>query len=195
MVSRLNPLDKDGVRRQIERIASDLNLEGKKEIILLDDVIYSGSAIEYVKNMFAEYGINVIGAMAPLVGVKGLENLKDLPEGVNCNVMMMGSVVDEVCERDLFYGVAQSGMIKIENGVAYKAPYFLPFGDPVARASCPEEKKDQFSIGLCKISLALWEEIEKLSKRKIYNYELPERILNTDYNESVTKTLMKVSYK
>ena len=36
-----------------------------------------------------------------------------------------------------------------------------------------------------------WEETQRLSNKMIMNYELPERILNTDINESVVKTLKK----
>lgn len=37
----------------------------------------------------------------------------------------------------------------------------------------------------------LWQEIEKLSQKTIYNKDLPEQILNTQEDEEIIKTLKK----
>jgi lipopolysaccharide biosynthesis glycosyltransferase len=191
MVSRRDPLDKDGVRKQVERISNTLKSNKQDKIILLDDVIFSGSVIDYISNLFNEYGINVVGASAAISSNEAYNRFNYLDEKIKCEYLMSDNVLDEICERDFFYGIPQSGMVKEVNGIAFKAPYFLPFGDPVARASCPDDKKELFSQGLIKISIKLWEEINRLSKREIMNYELPEQILNTNLNESVVKTLKK----
>lgn len=191
MISRRNPLDKNGVRKQVESISKTLKQQGKDEIILLDDVIYSGSVIDYISKLFKENNINVVGAGAAIASSEAYNRFSSLDEKIKCEFLMSNQVIDEICERDFFYGIAQSGMVKKENGVAYKAPYVLPYGDPVARASCPEDKKEYFSRELIKISLKLWQEIQRLSNRTIMNYDLPEQILNTNINESVIKTLKK----
>ena len=72
-----------------------------------------------------------------------------------------------------------------------KAPYFLPFGNPVERASIPKEYANYFSHSCIKRSIALWEEIERLSQRKILIGDLPEQINNTNKNEEIIKTLRK----
>ena len=192
MVPRSNPLDTDGVRRQIESLSEIFKSQNEKEIMLLDDVIFSGSVIEYISNIFKENGIDVVGAIAAISSLEGYEKFNGLKEKVNCGYLMGKDVLDEICERDFYYGVAQSGMARIVDGKVYKAPYFMPFGDPVARASVPDDRKEYFSMMCINLSLDLWEEIERLSKREIMNNELPERILNTDYNEGVVKTLRKV---
>lgn len=191
MVSRSNPLDKDSVRKQVESISNTLKGQGKDKIVLLDDVIFSGSVIDYISKLFNENGINVVGAGAAISSNEAFNRFSNLDEKIKCEYLMSDNVIDEICERDFFYGIAQSGMVKEENGIAYKAPYFLPYGDPVARASCPEDKKEFFSRELIKLSLRLWKEIERLSGKTIMNYELPEQILNTNLNESVVKTLKK----
>ena len=160
--------------------------------MLLDDVIFSGSVIEYISKLFKENGIDVVGAIAAISSIDGYTMFNNLKEKVNCGYLMGKDVIDEICERDFYYGIAQSGMARLVDGKVYKAPYFMPFGDPVARASVPTDRKEYFSTMCVNLSLDLWEEIEKLSKREIMNNELPERILNTDYDEGVIKTLRKV---
>ncbi len=192
MVPRSNPLDKDGVRKQIETLAEIFKSQNEKEIMLLDDVIFSGSVIEYISKIFKENGIDVVGAIAAISSIDGYTMFNGLKEKVNCGYLMEKDVLDEICERDFYYGIAQSGMARLVDGKVYKAPYFMPFGDPVARASVPLDRKEYFSTMCVNLSLDLWEEIERLSKREIMNNELPERILNTDYNEGVVKTLRKV---
>ena len=192
MVPRANPLDKDGVRKQILKLAETFISQNEKEIMLLDDVIFSGSVIEYISKLFKENGIDVVGAIAAISSIDGYTMFNNLKEKVNCGYLMGKDVIDEICERDFYYGIAQSGMARLVDGKVYKAPYFMPFGDPVARASVPTDRKEYFSTMCVNLSLDLWEEIEKLSKREIMNNELPERILNTDYDEGVIKTLRKV---
>ncbi len=192
MVSRLNPRDPDGVRKQVMRLAYIFRSRGTKEIILLDDVIFSGSVIKYISDLFNAYGIKVVGACAAISSEEGYEMFSNLPEKVSCGYLMSKNVIDEVCERDYFYGIAQSGMAMEVDGEIYKTPYILPFGDPVKRASIPEENQEQFSKDCIRLALKFWMETERLSNREIMNYELPERINNTDYNEGVVKTLKKV---
>ena len=191
MVSRADPLDKDSVRKQVSKIANMLKANKQDSIILLDDVIFSGSVIDYISKLFSEYNIKVIGAGAAISSNEAYNRFSTLDKKVKCEFLMMNNVIDEICERDFFYGIPQSGMVKVENGIAFKAPYVLPFGDPVARASCPESKKGYLSKELIQLSLMFWEETQRLSNKIIMNYELPERILNTDINESVVKTLKK----
>lgn len=104
---------------------------------------------------------------------------------------MSENIIDQICERDFYFGIAGSG-ISIKKGTSIcKAPYFYPYGDPVSRASIPEKSAKYFSLTCIYRSLYLWQEIERLSKREILIKELPEKINNTNENESVIKTLRK----
>lgn len=104
---------------------------------------------------------------------------------------MNEEIIDQICERDFYFGIAGSG-ISIQKGTKIlKAPYFLPYGDPVTRASIPPESAEYFSESCIKRSITLWEEIEKLSKRKVLIQELPEKINKTNEQEEVIKTLRK----
>lgn len=104
---------------------------------------------------------------------------------------MQQDIIDQICERDFYFGIIGSGIsIKKEKEIL-KAPYFLPFGNPVERASIPKEYANYFSQSCINRSIALWEEIERLSQRKILIGDLPEQINNTNKNEEIIKTLRK----
>lgn len=105
---------------------------------------------------------------------------------------MTEDVIDQICERDFYFGIAGSGISVLTNTEVVKAPYFLPFGNPVDRASIPEYYEEYFSNSCINRSIALWNEIERLSKRKILIQDLPEIIQNTSPNEEVIKVLKKV---
>lgn len=104
---------------------------------------------------------------------------------------MEKDVIDQICERDFYFGIAGSGISVLTNTKVVKAPYFLPFGNPVERASIPKKYEKYFSDTCISRSISLWSEIERLSKRKIYIKDLPEQIQNTSPNDEVIKTLKK----
>jgi hypothetical protein len=104
---------------------------------------------------------------------------------------MSESVIDQICERDFYFGIAGSGIIIKKNNNLYKSPYFIPYGNPYERASIPKEYERSFSKGCLERSLYLWEEMDKLNSVKTKIYELPERIINTQKEEEVIRTLKK----
>lgn len=141
---------------------------------------------------FNKEGINVIGIRSCISTSKPYEYFKYLPLGIKSGYLIGEDFIDQICERDFYFGIAQSGIsVKTEEGTILKAPYFLPFGDPVNRASIPKEFEKMFSQSCLDRSIALWQEIERLSKRTIYIKDLPEKIQNTEENEEVVKTLLK----
>lgn len=193
LVSRLNPFDKEDVINQVRRLTKLFKSFGIDEIILADDVVFSGSVITQVSNLFASLGIKVVGVVAAISTEDAYKKFnKEMKYGLQCGYLMSEDVLDEICERDFYFGIAQSGMFKCIDGLFYKAPYFLPFGDPVARASVSEDRALMFSMGCINRSLMLWEEIEKNSKKTILMSDLPEMVLNTNKNDEVVKILRRV---
>ena len=193
LISRLNPHNKDSVRKQIKNLTDKFKKDKINQIILADDVVFSGSVISQISELFEENGINIVGVIAAISTEDAYELFNNkLLFGLKCGYLMKKDVIDEICERDFYFGIAQSGMSKMENGRIYKAPYFLPYGDPVARASVPNDQAVKFSNECVRLSLELWKEIEKRSKKDIFIKDLPEPILNTNEEENVVKTLRKV---
>ena len=164
----------------------------QKEIILADDVVFSGSVLRSIIQLFKENNIEVIGISTAIARKDSYDYFNsNLKLGINCGYLMEKEVIDQICERDFYFGIAGSG-ISVNTGTQIvKAPYFLPFGNPVDRASIPKEYATYFSNSCINRSILLWQEIEKLSKKEILIKDLPEQIQNTQQEETIIKTLKK----
>lgn len=192
LVSRNNSNDFSSVDIQVEKISKQLKYMGLNQIILVDDVVFSGSVLSSVIELFKNNGISVIGIRSAVSTTNAFKKFNsELGLGLKCKYLLGEDVIDQICERDFYFGVPQSGISILEDGVIYKAPYFKPFGNPVERASIPKEYEVDFSKGCLKRSIWLWEEIEKLSGKKFYISDLPEVISNTSSDDQVIKVLKK----
>ncbi len=174
---------------QIKRISRQL---ANKEIILADDVVFTGNVLKNIINRFNKFNIQVVGVIASICTSEAYKYFNlNLKYGIKTNYIMSSDVLDQICERDFYFGIAGSGiMIDTKEGLS-KAPYFKPYGNPYERASIPLEYENYFSKGCLNRSIYLWETIDNLKKLKTKISELPERIVNTDKNEEVVKTLKK----
>lgn len=181
---RKEPLDS-----QINRLSKELN---GKDIIIADDVVFSGSVLRTIISKFERLGINTTGIITSVCRNDSYNYFnKNLKNGIKSNYLMEDDVIDQICERDFYFGIAGSGiMVETENGL-FKAPYFKPYGNPNERASIPTESEKFFSKGCLNRSIYLWNEIDALKKQKTLISELPERIVNTNENEEVVKTLVR----
>lgn len=165
---------------------------GETNIILADDVVFSGSVLKTIIEKFKNNGINIIGIRTCISSYEGYEYFnKTLPLGLKTGILMSKDIIDQICERDFYFGIAGSGISIRKEEKIYKAPYFLPYGNPITRASIPKEYANYFSQTCIRRSLQLWEEIKKNSNKKIYIKNLPEIINNTNEYDEVTKTLRK----
>lgn len=193
--TRINGSDKVVARQgesldlQIKRLVGSLN---SKEVILADDVVFSGSVLRNIIKRLNNSGISVVGIISSICTIDALNYFKNnLKYGIRTNYILESSVIDQICERDFYFGIAGSGIMIDTNKGLYKAPYFEPYGNPYERASIPIEYVNMFSKGCLERSIYLWEKIEKLKKSVIFMRELPEKIINTESNQEVVKTLKK----
>ena len=173
---------------QIDRLTRTIN---SKKIILADDVIFSGTVIKTIIKKFKEKNIEVVRVLSSICSNEGYDYFNsNLKYGVITNYIMY-DVIDQVCERDFYFGIAGSGiMIRTDNGL-FKAPYFMPYGNPNERASIPIDKELDFSKECLRRSIYLWNEIDKLRCNNTIIRELPESIINTNMDDEVVKTLKK----
>ena len=192
LVSRKLPNDKYNVEAQIHRLAYLFKRLGIKEIILADDVVFSGSVLRTIINEFKACNINVIGIRTCISTNESYEYFnKNLPLGLKCEYLMSDQVIDQICERDFYFGIAGSGISVKRDNEILKAPYFKPYGDPVNRSSIPTIEEQRFSLTCLRRSLELWQEIDRINKRQTLIKDLPERIIDTNENDSVEYTLKK----
>lgn len=185
IVSRKN----ENLDQQVLRLSQ--RLRGKK-VILADDVIFSGSVLRKIISKLNDQGVKVVGVVSSICTNTAYEYFNNnLKYGVKTNYLMDDNVIDQICERDFYFGIAGSGiMINTDNGLC-KAPYFIPYGNPCERASIPSDYVNDFSKGCLERSIYLWNEIDKLKKENTRILDLPEKIVNTEPQEEVVKTLRK----
>lgn len=192
LVSRKNANSFMDVEEQVKRISEILRLQGMREIVLVDDVIFTGTVLRTLKDLFWQNGISVIGIRGAISMEESYQRFnRELSLGLKCGYRLEEGIIDQICERDFYFGIAQSGISVMTEGGIYKSPYFKPFGNPVERASIPRDYEIEFSKGCLRRSIALWEEIEKLSGKKYQIKDLPETIMNTSGEDSVVKVLKR----
>lgn len=158
---------------QLQKLQKELK---GKEVIIVDDVIFSGDVVEQTINELSQLGIKVVAVCAGIGIEKGVDRLNCAGYKVNC-VRIYESVIDEVCERDFYPGVPLSGrsVVDKENvGV----PYILPFGDPEKWASIPQKLQKPLSEFCIKQTIKLFEAIEKESRRMIKCEDLDRKVLS-----------------
>ena len=153
-----------------------------KEIALWDDVAYTGSSIMGVIKLLKEHQISVKKLFLG-IGVQTVDGLRGgcMKLGkagilVQCRCKY-DCVIDQVCERDFYPGILFSGR-SVRGDENFSRPYLLPWGNPHRWASIPEKderKLSRFCIGL---TIGLFEEIERLSGRKVYARDLVRKIFH-----------------
>ena len=174
------------IEDEIKRISKMIP---SREIILADDVVFSGNVLRTIIRLFNEYGIEVLGIISSICTETSYNYFnKNLKMGILSNYKMTDDVIDQICERDFYFGIAGSGILTPS---LKKAPYFKPFGNPCERASIPKNMENSFSRNCIERSLLLWEEMERKKGTSILMRELPEQIQNTEENNQVTKILRK----
>ena len=159
------------------------------EIALADDVVFSGESLEKIIDGLKTSGVTVKEVLSAVCVKDTFERFKDCGLEIKTG-FLIDNVVDQVCERDFYFGVPQSGMATVNSdGQILKSPYFSPFGSPIERASIPIECEKDFSIGCVDRSIELWRDIELESNKKIFVGELPEKIYNTSEEDLILNTL------
>ena len=155
--------------------------------------MFSGNVLRMLIEEFKKKGIRVVGIRASLATEESYQYFNlNLEKGLKCGGLMRKEVIDQICERDFYFGIVQSGISTLTNdGKIMKSPYFKPFGEPIKRASIPKKYESFFSNGCLLRSMYLWKCIEENSKKEIYIKDMPEDIINTKKEEKVIDVLRK----
>lgn len=134
-----------------------------EEVVLVDDVIFSGVLIERIIRHLSRLGVRVPLVCAGIGIDEGIDRINQSKCEVRC-VRRYRAVADEVCERDFYPGVPFSGRLLIGDG-NLGVPYLLPFGDPGKWASIPSAHQTAFSRFCIRQTTRLFVEIERRSNR------------------------------
>jgi len=182
------PVRQSSMERKAKEVA--LFLRGAREIALVDDVIFSGQQISEVISHLQNEGIKVSHVYAGIVIGEGKRRLERdfglTPQGA----YYFDEVIDEICERDFFPGVPQSGRSFAED-IEVGLPYILPFGLPTKWASIPEKWAYEFSRFCLNLTIALFEAVEEASNKPVRCSDLERKVFSLPTNRKRFVTELK----
>jgi hypothetical protein len=122
-------------------------------VTIADDVLFGGDTLRAVVKML-NIPVRDVYFAIEATGNGGREKLTEI--GLDVEVVESRECVDEICARDFFFGLPQSGRIaRLPDGQFVTKPYFRPFGD-TNNASIPEEWQREFSLMCLKANLEFW---------------------------------------
>ena len=112
------------------------------EIVIADDVLFSGGMISWLANALEPYGVRIGGFVCGIAIREGTDKMQ--AKGIDIEaVRAFDGIEDEICERD-FAVVTGSGR-RIDS-IATNALYFDPTnGNPSKWASIPPERVEDFA--------------------------------------------------
>lgn len=161
------------MKQQVARVVEQLQQAGHSEVILVDDVIFTGDQIAHIATDLNNRGLTVKAALSAVAINHGTNRL--LQEGVpSCAVRQYDQVIDEVCERDFLPGAPQSGrtvypFAEKDTGL----PYLLPFGRPESWASIPSTATIEVSAACLDAAICLYQEVERHTGRHLHLADMP----------------------
>jgi hypothetical protein len=159
-----------------------LQTSGVQEVVIVDDVVFSGGLLERTIDLLSKIRIRVPIVCVGIGIAEGIDRIKDSKREVRC-VRTYEEVIDEVCERDFYPGVPLSGRPLIgEDNVGI--PYLLPFGKPDSWASIPPVNTVDFSRFCLLQTVILFEEIERQSGRPVLCRDLGRKVIGIPTDET-----------
>jgi len=147
---------------------------GVNEVVLVDDVIFTGDLIKRTGKLLEKMGIKVPIVCAGIGITEGIEQLNGFGKEVSC-VREYKEVIDEICERDFYPGVPMCGR-SLQGDENVGVPYILPFGNPGKWASIPSEWQEPLSRFCVGQTIRLFEAIEAKSNKVVQCRDLERKV-------------------
>lgn len=161
-----------------------LREKGIDEVVLVDDVVFTGDLLLKTKRLLQKMRIDVPYICTGIAIGEGVKLLNSEGVGVKW-VRYYNDVIDEVCERDFYPGVPYSGRSLINRqGQNVGVPYLKPFGKPDQWASIPMDRQKEFSDFCIEQTQKLFSEIELCSNRPVMCWDI-DRKTKTIRNQAI----------
>lgn len=151
-----------------------LKMNNVREVVLVDDVVFTGALLERVIDLLSKMHIRVPLICAGIGIAEGINRIHSTKREIHC-VRTYNGVVDEVCERDFYPGVPLSGRLLV-GGDNIGVPYLLPFGKPESWASIPPKQAVDFSQFCLNQTKNLFDEIERQSNKLVLCRDLGRKV-------------------
>jgi hypothetical protein len=169
-----------------------LRMSGLREVVIVDDVVFTGALLERIIDLLSRIHIRVPLICAGVGINEGICRINGTKREIRC-VRTYDEVIDEVCERDFYPGVPFSGRLLVGND-NIGVPYLLPFGKPESWASIPSEHATDFSRFCLHQTISLFDEVERCSGKSVFCRDLGRKVIGlpmdgTRYVEVLYKIL------
>lgn len=152
-----------------------LQMNGLREVVVVDDVVFTGALLERIVDLLSRIHIRVPLICAGVGIAEGINRINGTKREIRC-VCTYDEVVDEVCERDFYPGVPFSGRLLV-GGDNIGIPYLLPFGKPESWASIPSEHVTDFSRFCLHQTKTLFDEVERHSGKPVLCRNLGRKVV------------------
>jgi len=149
--------------------------EKYSEIVLVDDVLFSGNVMTEIISSLEKIGIAVPAVIVGIAIGEGVEKIQKQTDSEVLSVKYYREVIDEICERDFYPGVPLSGRFIADEKTEIGSPYLHPFGKPCDWASIPQDEEKEFSVFCLRQTVRLWKKVEEHSQKTVRCCDL-ERI-------------------
>lgn len=155
------------------------------EVAIVDDVLFEGRQIGRIIPILEQrVHVHVPTVFTAITIGDGEETLRNMGVDVK-SVRTYKSVVDQICERDFYPGVPQSGRtVKNFANDDIGAPYLNPFGNPHDWATIPKEWEKDFSEFCIEQSIRLYEGIEAASGKLVTCSDLERKVIGLPHDET-----------
>lgn len=164
-----------------------LQMSGLREVVVVDDVVFTGALLERIVDLLSKIHIRVSLICAGVGIAEGITRINGTKQEIRC-VRTYEEVIDEVCERDFYPGVPLSGRLLIgDDNIG--VPYILPFGKPESWASIPSEHATDFSRFCLHQTKTLFDEVERHSGRPVLCHDLGRKIIGLPDGTRFTEVL------
>ncbi len=140
----------------VQTVHTIANTIESPDIVLMDDVLFSGALFTRLVELFARVQKRVVRVYAGVSIAEGRTRLHDLGCEVR-SVRAYNEVIDEICERDFMPGAPLSGRTVVGHSNT-GMPYLLPFGNALSWASFPSEHASPLSALFLKNAAAIYKE-------------------------------------
>jgi hypothetical protein len=156
-----------------------------KEIVLVDDVVFSGSLVLRIMDVLQARGITVKALVAGVGIQDGLDKIQSANPALSIDcVRTYPKVIDQVCERDFFPGALFSGRSVADDERGTGVPYLGIGGLPEQWASIPQDKVASFTRFCIGETAQLFQAIEAASGKSVLCSDITRPVIGFPTDET-----------
>lgn len=180
------------LQEQFSNVAQKIKIiDPSSDIVLADDVVFSGGTVRNIIGELRTRGINVKQVFASVA----LKDAIDLLKADNVEVVadhIYQTVLDEVCMRDFIVGAPGGGRnVVMPDGKYTAVPYIKPFGQIEKWASIDGNAASRHSKSCLEASAQLWDGLKNADELPVKFSNLAKPIVFCAPGEEISCRLRK----